>query len=289
MKIEHLRIFLEVAQSESINKAATKLFTSHQNLNVLLKKLEEELGTTLFLRSNKGIMLSDDGKELLEAAKQIVAIYDDFNAKIKKDTGIVNFYTSTSLASLVNDLQGCLFCNNYISVHKKNVDEIYTMLESKKKGIYFLAVTGDDIRKLEQHKDHAVLAEDSTAVHVLHQSNPILNCEIRIEDLFGKNPTKYPKPKIISNISQPHLIDDFLLNIDDLSISKKMMREGNFVFSTTESLYHAYFPEDEWVCIKQESMHAVTKFVLFFNLPVTVEWREARIKITEKIQKNFNL
>ena len=138
MKIEHLKIFLEVAQSESINKAAAKLFTSHQNLNVLLKKLEEELDTVLFVRSNKGIVLSDEGRELMDAATQIIEIYDDFQNKIKKDTGVLNFYTVTSLASIINDLQGCCFCSNYISVFKKNVGELYALLESKKKGIYFI-------------------------------------------------------------------------------------------------------------------------------------------------------
>ena len=96
-----------------------------------MKKLEEELGTTLFLRSNKGIVLSEDGKALYEAASQIVTIYDEFQSNIQKDTGVLNFYTTTSLSSIINDLQGCCFCNNYISVYKNNVDEIFSIFISE--------------------------------------------------------------------------------------------------------------------------------------------------------------
>ncbi len=276
MKIEHLKIFLEVAQSESINKAAGKLFTSHQNLNVLLKKIEEELGTALFLRSNKGITLSDDGKALFDAASQIVAIYDELQNKLQKDTGVLNFYTTTSLASLINDLQGSCFCNNYISVYKKNVDEIFSMIESKKKGIYFVSVTENEFKKLEQYKDHYIIASDSTSVRVYHKDSPLLN-----------NSAQNITPRAISNISQSQLADD-MLNIDDISISKKLMRDENFIFTTTESLARVFFPELEWVHIKDETNVFPVKFTLFFNLPITTEWREARNKIAESIQKNFN-
>ena len=278
MKIEHLKTFLEVAQSESINKAAGKLFTSHQNLNTLLKKLEDELDTTLFVRSNKGISLSEDGKELMLAAEKIVTIYDEFQAKIKKESGIINFYTSTSLASLVNNLQGSMYCNNYVSIHKKNVDELYTMLENQKKGIYFIAVYGDDFKKLQQYKNHVIVANDTTSVQVFHKDNPAMKTHA----------TGYPKPKVISNLSQNQLADDFL-NIDDTAISKKMMREGNFVFSTTESLYRAFFPEEEWRCVVEQENSITVNFTLFFNLPETSEWKTACNSIAEIIRKNFNL
>ena len=278
MKIEHLKIFLEVAQSESINKAAGKLFTSHQNLNVLLKKLEEELCTTLFVRSNKGISLSEDGKELMLAAEKIVTIYDEFQAKLNKESGIINFYTSTSLAGLVNDLQGCMYCNNYISVHKKNVDELYAMMESKKKGIYFIAVNGDDFKKLQQHKNHIVIASDNTAVQVFHKDNPALQ----------DNASEKQKTKIISNLSQNQMLDDFL-NIDDTAICKKMMREGNFAFTTSESLYRAFFPEDEWVCVPEQDNYCNVHFTLFSNVPNNAEWNEACKKIAAKIKSNFNI
>ena len=277
MKIEHLKIFLEVAQSESINKAAAKLFTSHQNLNVLLKKLEEELDTTLFVRSNKGIVLSDEGRELMDAATQIIEIYDDFQNKIKKDTGVLNFYTTTSLADIINDLQGCCFCSNYISVHKKNVDEIYAQLESKKKGIYFVSVSEKDFKKLEYHKDHCIIATDDTSVRVYHKNNPLLT-----------NDTSGITPRAITNISQSQLATEGLINIDDISISKKLMIDEHFIFTTTESLARAYFPEDEWTIQKDPALYPV-KFTVFFNLPNTPEWREARSKITERIRKNFKI
>lgn len=276
MKIEHLKVFVEVAQSESINKAAGKLFTSHQNLNVLLKKMEEELNTTLFIRSNKGIVLSEDGKELLNAATQIISIFDQFQNTIKKETGVLNFYTTTSLASITNDLQGRSFCNNYISIYKENVDELYSMIETNKKGVYFVAVTKKNIKKLEQHKDHIIIAKDSHAVRIYHKNNP------KIQNLNSH------ELRAITNITQSQFAQDALINIDDLNISKKLMREEAFVFVTSESLAKKYFPEDEWIYAKEEHEISVVYFTVFFNLPTSAEWHDARNKIAEYIRTNFN-
>ena len=152
-----------------------------------------------------------------------------------------------------------------------------------KKGI-LIGIDRDDeaieaaSKKLEQYNDHCIVASDSTSVRVYHKDNPLLN-----------NPVSNVAPRAISNISQSQLADD-MLNIDDLSISKKLMREENFIFTTTESLACAYFPETEWVHIKDDAnVFLPVKFTLFFNLPITAEWREARIKIAERIRKNFNL
>lgn len=72
MTLQQLKYVIEVARSRSISKAAQSLFISQPSLSNALKELEKEMGITIFLRTNKGIMLTPEGSEFLGYARQVV-------------------------------------------------------------------------------------------------------------------------------------------------------------------------------------------------------------------------
>ncbi|GAA4713991.1 LysR family transcriptional regulator [Brevibacillus fulvus] len=72
MTLQQLKYVIEVARSRSINKAAQRLFISQPSLSNALKELEEEVGITIFLRTNKGILITPEGSEFLGYARQVV-------------------------------------------------------------------------------------------------------------------------------------------------------------------------------------------------------------------------
>ncbi|OXT18486.1 LysR family transcriptional regulator [Bacillus sp. OG2] len=72
MTLQQLKYVIEVARSRSINKAAQRLFISQPSLSNALKELEEEVGITIFSRSNKGIIITPEGSEFLGYARQVV-------------------------------------------------------------------------------------------------------------------------------------------------------------------------------------------------------------------------
>lgn len=72
MTLQQLRYLLEIAQQGSFNAAANRLFVSQSTLSMSIKDLEEELGITIFLRSNRGLTLTNEGTELLGYARQII-------------------------------------------------------------------------------------------------------------------------------------------------------------------------------------------------------------------------
>ena len=76
MKISALKYLIELSDSSSINEAAHKLCVSQSSLSKSLRLMEEELGFSLFFRSNTGIELTDMGKVVLEDAKKVVEMYD---------------------------------------------------------------------------------------------------------------------------------------------------------------------------------------------------------------------
>ena len=70
MRTEHLEYFLKLAQTNSITQAAKELYTTHQNVSKIIRQLEEDLGTTLFLRNQKGVALTPTGQLLLPVAQR---------------------------------------------------------------------------------------------------------------------------------------------------------------------------------------------------------------------------
>ncbi|MBJ7556801.1 LysR family transcriptional regulator [Marinomonas spartinae] len=66
-----LRYFKEVARHKSINKAAKILHISQPTLSRRMQNLEIQMRTTLFIRSPKGIELTDSGNELFKLAYAI--------------------------------------------------------------------------------------------------------------------------------------------------------------------------------------------------------------------------
>ncbi|WP_036187952.1 LysR family transcriptional regulator [Ureibacillus manganicus] len=72
MDSERLRYFVEVIEKGSISKAALSLNMTQPPLSIALKKLEEELGTPLFIRKGKKVIVNDTGKLLYKRGKELL-------------------------------------------------------------------------------------------------------------------------------------------------------------------------------------------------------------------------
>lgn len=75
MRIEQLVYLIEISRSRSLNLAAEALHISTQALSASVKKLENELSTTILNRSNQGISFTDDGERVLHYAHTVVSEY----------------------------------------------------------------------------------------------------------------------------------------------------------------------------------------------------------------------
>jgi len=61
MELYQLRTFLTVAEEQSLTRAADRLHISQPSVSTHIKALEEELGLALFIRTPKGMILSQQG------------------------------------------------------------------------------------------------------------------------------------------------------------------------------------------------------------------------------------
>lgn len=91
---DHYRIFYNVAKYKSFSRAAEAMLCNQPNLTRTIKTLERELGCTLFERTNKGVTLTDDGRDLYEhisiAFEHIQAGEEAISAKHSMEHGAVS-------------------------------------------------------------------------------------------------------------------------------------------------------------------------------------------------------
>jgi LysR family nitrogen assimilation transcriptional regulator len=74
MELKELRNFMRVARAGSVSRAAQELRLAQPALSRQIRKLEHELGVSLFARHGRGVRLSAAGSLLLERAEAITTL-----------------------------------------------------------------------------------------------------------------------------------------------------------------------------------------------------------------------
>ena len=106
MTFQQLTYVVEISKCGSINKAAHKLFLSQSGISTAVRELEEELGIKFFVRSNRGVEFTPEGKEflgyavsLLEQKQRIESLYGESRSTIAP----VHFSVSTQRYPFTED------------------------------------------------------------------------------------------------------------------------------------------------------------------------------------------
>ena len=87
MTLQQLKYALIIADCNSINEASKQLFISQPSLSETIRELETELGFDIFLRSNRGIVITPEGEEFLGYARQVTEQFGLLKSKyIDKQT-----------------------------------------------------------------------------------------------------------------------------------------------------------------------------------------------------------
>lgn len=123
-----------VYQEKSISKAAQKMFISQPSLSIMIRKIEEEIGTPLFDRTSKPIRMTPAGMEYIRATEAILHIekaFDNYiNAENELLTGTLTIGGNQLLSSLVLPKYISEFIGRYPSIDLHLVDDNSLMLEN---------------------------------------------------------------------------------------------------------------------------------------------------------------
>ena len=83
MDLFQLETFLTVAREGSFSRAAKKLYRTQPAVSQTVRKLEDEIGESLFDRSSREGILTDTGKVLLEYAEKLLNMRGEAIGAIK--------------------------------------------------------------------------------------------------------------------------------------------------------------------------------------------------------------
>ena len=75
MEIKELNYLIAIEEEKSISKAAERLYMAQSSLSQFLQTLESSLGSRLFVRTSKGVRLTEAGNIMVKYAYATLAEY----------------------------------------------------------------------------------------------------------------------------------------------------------------------------------------------------------------------
>jgi LysR family transcriptional regulator for metE and metH len=80
----HLRVVAEVARTESVTRAADRLNVTQSAVSHQLREIEDRLGTAIFVRSGRRMLLTPAGRLLADAATEVLDAIGQVEARVSQ-------------------------------------------------------------------------------------------------------------------------------------------------------------------------------------------------------------
>ncbi|WP_341235920.1 LysR substrate-binding domain-containing protein [uncultured Sulfitobacter sp.] len=156
-----LRTFVAVTEAGSMTEGAARIYRSQSATSLQIKRLEAILGKSVFERHGRGVIMSDTGRQLLPAAKDVIARLDEVLRDISQEAvagklrlGIPDDHGRAKLAGII-----AAFTRHHPKVELDVTCALSTGFpDALDKGLLDLAVY--EVENPSQHEE--VLFEDPT-------------------------------------------------------------------------------------------------------------------------------
>ena len=196
MNVNQLKYVLEVAASSSMREASTKLYVSQPALSASIRELEEELGILIFERTNKGVSLTDEGREFIDYAKKAVGQYGILEDRyLSRDGGKERFSVSTqhynfAMKAFADVIKRTNPDKYVFSIHETKTKDVLDDVRTLRSEVGIVSFSGSNqavIKKLfrDYELEFTPLMRRETYVYVW-QNHPLAGRrEISIEEMRG--------------------------------------------------------------------------------------------------------
>lgn len=108
MNLDQMHYFTIVAQLENVSKAAESLHMTQSSLSKNILKLEEEIGTPLFDRRGKKLILNEQGSRFLETCSKALREVEDAKEEIRLSLGGAGQRIKVALCGDINRVFACM-------------------------------------------------------------------------------------------------------------------------------------------------------------------------------------
>lgn len=120
---ELYKVFYEVAKQGNITRASYELCISQPGVSKSIKNLEDQLNTTLFIRSKRGVTLTEEGKTLFVEIKKVMEIIENAENKIKMTEELEYGYLRIGVSKTITQ--------NYLLPYIAEFHEMYPNIKIK--------------------------------------------------------------------------------------------------------------------------------------------------------------
>ncbi|MCD8053299.1 MAG: LysR family transcriptional regulator [Lachnospiraceae bacterium] len=149
MNNKDARLFLAIAEEQSVTRAAKQIGYTESGASHIIKKLEKEMGFPLFTRTSRGLILTPNGERMLPHVRRIARAHELFIEEASAIRGgqeghlVVGSYTSTALHWLPATLERfhADYPNITVGIREGQFYDLETWL---KDGSIDFGITGQD-------------------------------------------------------------------------------------------------------------------------------------------------
>ncbi len=131
ISFDYYKIFYIVAKTGNITKAAEELMISQPAISKCIKLLEEQLGGQLFVRTKRGVTLTEEGKEFYKYISHAIEYINNAESKftemIHLDVGTIRIGSSTTLTKK--------FLMPFIEIFHEKYPNINIQIETHMSGV----------------------------------------------------------------------------------------------------------------------------------------------------------
>ena len=140
MTLQQLKYALTIADCGSMNEAAKQLFISQPSLSETMKELETEIGLDIFLRSNRGIVITPEGEEFLGYARQVTEQFGLLQSKyidkkVKEKFSVSTQHYTFAVKAFVETVKQIGMEQYEFAVHETTTISVIENVKNFKSGI----------------------------------------------------------------------------------------------------------------------------------------------------------
>ncbi len=156
MTILQLKYVIALANSTSMREAASRLFISQPALSSTIRELEEELNIQIFERTNRGISITESGRDFLVYAKQAVSQYELIEDRyIEKNKDKKHFSVSMqhyvfAVHAFVNAVKEFHSSKYVYSVYETRTDEVLNNVKNLKSEIGVISYSNSNEKVMKK-------------------------------------------------------------------------------------------------------------------------------------------
>lgn len=186
--IEALKTFIAIVEEGGFTKASKKINLSQPAVSAQIKALEKYFNTELIIRSNKRLIIKENGYVLYNKAKEIVKLFDETKEAVKNNSG---------------DIQGTLKIGATYTIGECIIPDVlarFTEVYPKVRVETYIAGTSDIMDKVKDMKvdigliegmvhcntiDQVFFQEDELVL-LVSEHHPFAGKEVKIEELSNE-------------------------------------------------------------------------------------------------------